>query len=181
MFPLGHLGLTAALGEALARRGWLPRPLDYRVLLVGALLPDLVDKPLALVFGIDGRNVAHSLLVASGLTALLLLPLRAPRRDPRRGARRPANPRPLLTVGLWTHLLLDRMWLTTFALFWPFKGVGFPPGSLELPGLLAALAEPYVLGGEVAGAAILAALLVRFRLYRRPNLRRALSTGRLQG
>ncbi len=172
MFPLGHMGLTVGLGFLLTRRGWLAPPADYRVLLVGSLLPDFVDKPLALALGIDGRNVAHSLLVVALLTLVLVGPRLGQSRSAVPVARRLALPLPLLTLGLWTHLLLDRMWHSTHALFWPFQGVAFPAGGLGLPGLLAGLGDPYVVAGEVVGLGVLALLFVASRRYGWSNLQR---------
>lgn len=69
-------------------------------LLLGTLLPDLIDKPLAWWFGVlpAGRSLGHSVLVAGPLIVLLALWLR------RRG-RGPAGE--ALVVGFVSHLLGD--------------------------------------------------------------------------
>lgn len=174
MFPLGHMGLTLGLAVLLVRLGWLGPDVDARALLVGSLLPDFVDKPLAVVLGIDGRSVAHSLFVVTLLTLVFVVPRAAGRPASEPLPQRLAHPLPLVAFGLWTHLLFDRMWHSTHALFWPFQGLGFPPGGLDLAGLLASLGDFYVLGGEVAGLVVFALLFVTHRLYRWPNLRRVL-------
>jgi len=57
MFVLAHTGITLAaargMEKLMARRGIrkLPELLDYRLVLVGSMLPDIIDKPLGgLVF-----------------------------------------------------------------------------------------------------------------------------------
>ncbi len=179
MFLLGHTGLTAALGELLSRRGVM-RLLDIRVLLIGSILPDMVDKPLAFLLGIEGRNVGHSLLFSVALTLFLALPLVLPRLYPRRVARRLSNPLPLLSIGLWTHLLLDMMWLQPRIALWPFLRVGFEPAVFSLLELILTLMDPYVLGGELAGLGVLTFLTWKYRLYRKPHLLRAIRSGILE-
>jgi hypothetical protein len=174
------MGLTVALWEVLSRR----RPslrVDYRVLLLGSLLPDIIDKPLGVLLGIEGRNVAHSLLFNVSLTLFLLLPLIAPQLYPRAVARRLSNPLPILSLGLWTHLLFDRIWEQPRIVLWPFAGMAFEPAVFDLFELLVAVVEPYVLAGEVAG--LLAFLLIarRYRLYRWSNLVRLIRTGVVEG
>jgi len=43
-FLLGHLGIGLGLAWLLSWRS--PMRIDYRLVLFGALLPDLIDKPL---------------------------------------------------------------------------------------------------------------------------------------
>ena len=68
MWPWGHLAVgylafTLAVRTRTERR---PRGGETLVLLIWTQFPDLVDKPLALTFGVlpSGRSLAHSLLVA---------------------------------------------------------------------------------------------------------------------
>ncbi|MFQ5838522.1 MAG: metal-dependent hydrolase [Thermoplasmata archaeon] len=180
MFPLGHFGLTVALGEMLSRGPSRPVKLDYRILLLGSMFADLVDKPVGILFGIEGRNVAHSLLFSVSLTVFLLLPLLAPQLYPRGIAQRLSNPLPLLSLGLWTHLLLDRIWEQPYVVLWPFLGAAFHPAEFNFLLVLTAVLNPYVLGGEIAGLAILLFMAHKYRLYRWSNLLRAIKTGVLR-
>ena len=86
--------------------------LDYRTIVIGSMLPDIIDKPLFLVFGesglFTGRSHAHTLLFA-----LLLLSGGIFRRKSW-----------LLTLALANvfHLMLDSIWDNPETLFWPFLG-----------------------------------------------------------
>lgn len=121
MWPWSHAAvgyLCYSLGTRLGGR----RPTDgptYAVLF-GALLPDLVDKPLSWVFGLvpQGYGVAHSLLVAVslGIGTVVLA---------RQGGRRLLGI--AFVVGYWSHLLGDVLfgWLRSSPyafgrVLWPF-------------------------------------------------------------
>ncbi len=109
---------TAAL--ALAKR------VDCRVLLLGAILPDLIDKPLGvLILGSVfsyGRIFAHTVLFAAALFALGGFLFLA--RGKTWGL--------ALAAGSATHLVLDQMWLTPSVLFWPLLGWSFPRHDTSL-------------------------------------------------
>jgi hypothetical protein len=180
---LGHVGITFGLVYYLI--GPL-RPgraaIDYRVVALGAILSDLVDKPSGWALGILGRNVGHTFLFAAVLTAALLLPLVVPDRMPRALVKRLSNPFPYLAVGVWTHLALDRMWELPSVLLWPGMGLAFPPSDgFGLLDYLAALSDPYVLGGELAGLILILSMALRHRLYLPGRLRAFLASGRLPG
>src|SRR4051812_45818641 len=68
----GHLTVTAALHRE-ARRRWTGFPLALGPLVFGAYLPDLVDKPLNMVFGLSGHSFGHSLVAQLIFFGLLLL------------------------------------------------------------------------------------------------------------
>lgn len=119
MFPLGHMGLTMLAGEALRRR-W-PRAARWPLggLAVGAMLPDVLDKPvghLLLDLG-NGRLVGHTLLFAAALAALAWAARSRPRAGPALAC---------LAMGSATHLVLDQMWRTPATLLWPALGLAFP-------------------------------------------------------
>lgn len=65
MLPIGHMGITVAIVRVIERYFKSPW-IDYRLLLVASLLPDLIDKPIAYLFGshpkIGGSTLGHSLL-----------------------------------------------------------------------------------------------------------------------
>src|SRR5690348_3085949 len=121
MFVLGHMGIGRAL---LGRARWRFPALAF---FVGALLPDIIDKPLYyahLSAYVDGtRTFGHTglFLCALGVTAAL-------RRSRVWGA---------LAIGVATHLLLDGFldlfqplpsaeWI---ALTWPFLYTRFAPSA----------------------------------------------------
>ena len=175
MLLLGHLGITVGVAYGL-ERAWRRSPRwDYRLVLVGAVLPDLIDKPLALAGIWGGRAIGHTLLVFAVLTAVIALLVWRGRVSPGWWA---------LPLGVAVHLVLDAMWLTPPVLLWPAFGFGFPgqltTGSFaEL--LLALLHEPGVLAGEIVGGILLVALIVRHKLYRGEAWRRFLREGVLPG
>ncbi len=175
MFPLGHLGLTFAL--VVGARRWVDVRVDYRLLLVAALLPDLIDKPLSVVSGIAGRNIAHTLVLALSLTAVFLLLRSRSRSRERAGVWAVAFL--ALAIGTWTHLFLDRMWALPEILLWPFLGLAFPLDPFDPLSFLEGYRDPYVLIGDVLGAVALGYLAWRHRLYRWANFLRFLRKGRL--
>jgi membrane-bound metal-dependent hydrolase YbcI (DUF457 family) len=177
MFPLGHIGITVALVVG-ARRWREEFRIDYRMLLMAALLPDLIDKPLSVAFGIGGRTIAHTLLFALTLTALFLVTRNRPASQAK-GSVWGAVFLPL-TIGTWSHLLLDRIWALPAILLWPFLGLTFPLDPFDPFTFLEAYQDPYVLIGDAVGAAVLGYMAWRHRLYRRANFLRLLRKGRLE-
>jgi hypothetical protein len=91
---------------------------DYRLLLVGALLPDIVDVP----FGV--ARFAHSLTVAVAVLAVVMLA--TSRRNP---ARRLLL---ALPIGMLLHLVWDGAFASAKVFWWPFSG-GW--GHVRVPSL----------------------------------------------
>ena len=168
MFPLGHVGIGTQIVPPRIRE-----QLRWRWLVLGCLLPDIVDKPLYLGAmllrraGADhldllrgSRLFGHTLfflaLLAVGASFLRSAPLRA------------------VSWGVATHLVLDlvpdfasgyffqfRHWL-----LWPLFGWGFPPayGGRLVYGVDREFAT-YVVG-DLLGAALLVRQYVRSRRAR---------------
>jgi len=128
MYPVTHMTIGVGgvwLGERLWRR-WrggegLPA-IDYRFAAVGALVPDLIDKPLARLgvsgFGYSdtaGHSIGHTPLVA---VCIILVGILLARRGDTR----------LLVLGLAciTHPLVDPTNTYPGELFWPLFGTDFP-------------------------------------------------------
>jgi inner membrane protein len=125
----------------------LTRNIDVRWLMVGALLPDIMDKPLSLLHFGSGRSIAHTLLfllvfVTAGLFLFLW---------------RKWKTVLVLAAGIFTHLILDSMWKEPNTLFWPFRGAHFSAGN---PSAWISLWEklitqnPAVYTGEIIGFVI---------------------------
>jgi hypothetical protein len=157
LFVLGHVGIGTRLLGGLRQR------LPARWLILGCLLPDLIDKPLfylllwtrghpdPLITG--SRSVGHSGLFVFALLALAL------------ASRRSAAW--ALVGGVTTHLLLDiggelfagaspdsSIWP---AVFFPLLGWRFPKahfGSM-LEHLRLSAENVYLVAGELVGGAIL--------------------------
>lgn len=76
MLPLGHMGISVAVVRAVESHFQSPG-VDYRLLLIASLLPDLIDKPIKYLFGAHSTfghsNYGHSLwflfilLIAAGV------------------------------------------------------------------------------------------------------------------
>jgi len=62
VFPVGHLGISLAVGR--------PLRLNLLVVAFAVLLPDLVDKPLYYFGDVPGRLVAHNLPFVFGVAVL---------------------------------------------------------------------------------------------------------------
>jgi hypothetical protein len=135
--------------------------IDYRLVMAGALLPDLVD----VAFG--GARVLHTLVWSVGFLVVVMLATRGQRLRRRRLL--------ALPIGTFCHLLLDGMWTRTATFWWPFFGSGFDGHglpSLERPvGVTVAL--------EIAGLVALLWCRGRFRLGEPARRRAFVRTGRL--
>jgi hypothetical protein len=148
--------------------------LDLRLLLLGALLPDIIDKPLAFWLARDAvsystRSVGHSLAL-NGVLLVAATTLLA--RSGRAG---------LLAVALGSigHLLLDGMWDLPTILLWPFLGWQFPPGSTTLDEYIrfhymGLLRSPE----ELVGAVVVAWFALQ--VFRHHAVRNFLRTGRAE-
>ncbi|MGQ0679012.1 MAG: metal-dependent hydrolase [Actinomycetota bacterium] len=169
---LWHLGATCAI--VVMALG--VRRIDYRVVLLGALLPDLIDKPLGRIFLADrfetGRLFGHTLAFVT--LALLAIQLLLRGKTARRWF--------ILPIAALIHLVLDGMWSLPVNLFWPLFGTTFPPEPVDgywLEALLRPFTSPWTLAGELAGAALLVYLYRAFRLQIPGNRRAFLLTGEL--
>src|SRR2546428_5765548 len=72
VFLLGHLGIGLGLAWLLSTRSSVR--IDYRLVLFGAILPDVIDKPLAFVLSLEGRLWAHTFLFLFAILALSFVP-----------------------------------------------------------------------------------------------------------
>ena len=132
---------------------------DYRLVIAGALLP-LVELP----FG--SPSVLHS--VTGSIVLLGLAMVATPRR--RLVQRRLVA----IPIGTFLHLLLDGIWTSTDAFWWPFTGLAFSDDRLPE---LARGGFGVVL--ELAGAAALWWCWRRFRFDEPDRWARFLATGQL--
>ena len=150
---------------------------DLRFLAVGALLPDLIDKPLGTillpaVFNGNGRVVGHTLLFSTVLMLVVLLATRRGRIRRRWMA---------LAVGSLIHLLLDAMWTVQETLLWPAFGWAFPPGIPEYWSNLldSLLSDPWRIFQELVGLGYLLFLWRKAGLSDPERRSELLRTGRV--
>jgi len=182
MYPIAHIVVASGAAwsaERVVRRLFRRQPagaasaqlgastgslFDYRLVALGALLPDIIDKPLAWFILDDPayeHSFAHSLLFA----AILILPGLS---VARRGDRRLLS----LAFGDTMHLLCDPVMRTPEKLFWPLLGWSFDGRlgyAIDVPFDMRKL-EPIL-------AAI--ATVVLLRLWYCDRLRALLHLGRL--
>lgn len=132
--------------------------LDYRLLLVASMLPDIIDKPLGQVFMKDtfnyGRIYAHTLVfvLVAGILGMWVF--------------KKWGTGWLLTMsfGSLMHDMEDQLWRWPQVLWWPLKGWSFPQEDLSawLSGVFHAIVtEPDVFIPELVGIAVLAMAAVR--------------------
>lgn len=141
MLFFGHTGITLAsallikkaLGKDVSRVGkkidFFPAPvfhrLDLRLILFGSLLPDILDKPLGMVFLREtignGRIFGHTLIFLAGISLAGVLLNRRSRKTWLLA----------LAFGTATHLIFDQMWRNPHTLFWPVLGLAFEKKDLS--------------------------------------------------
>jgi inner membrane protein len=162
MLILGHTGITlgaSAITAGVFSRtkvnawwGALSKYLDIRLLLVGALLPDIIDKPVGQylfksTFN-NGRIFSHTLLFMVVITTAGWIVYKKQKNTWMLA----------LAAGTLMHLVLDSMWRIPKTLFWPSMGWSFPKVNLEgyVSGIVHAmysLPADYI--PEIIGAGIL--------------------------
>jgi len=105
-----------------ALRSWLEYlagKIDLRLLLIGSLLPDIIDKPISHYFlretFSNGRIFSHTLLFLITITLVGLCVYRWLHQ----------NWLLVLAFGTFTHLILDMMWFTPRTFYWPLYGFTF--------------------------------------------------------
>lgn len=152
----------------------LGRRIDIRLLLVGSLLPDIIDKPVGqLLFREtfnNGRIFGHTLLflILISVAGFLLY---------RRWGRTWLL---ILSFGTFIHLILDQMWLTPRTLLWPLYGFAFPKAELTdwMQNIFRALLRnPGVYIPEIVGGIIL--ILFLWVLVRNRRVVSFIRSGRL--
>ena len=148
--------------------------IDIRLLLVGSLLPDIIDKPTGHFFFREifsnGRIFGHTFLFLILITVVGFSLYR------RYGATWLRS----FSLGTLTHLVFDQMWRTPQTLFWPLLGLSFDREDISnwtLNIFHALFTEPAVYIPELVGAIILVG--VAYTLARNRNLLYFIKSGRM--
>ncbi|MFC2034315.1 metal-dependent hydrolase [Chloroflexota bacterium] len=162
MLILGHIGITAGVfkaGNILTNMSSVSRLdriksqlglIDYRLVLVGSLLPDLIDKPIWFIVGdsayLSGRDYAHSLLFNLFLLFGGLILVKYKKLW-------------LLVISLssFMHLIFDQIWNCPVVLFWPLLGPLYKKETTGwMSGILQVLfSSPEVYVPEIIGLIIM--------------------------
>lgn len=134
--------------------------IDHRLVIAGALLPDVVDAPTG------GAWIGHTIVASVGLLLGVMVATRGRRLRRRRLL--------ALPIGTMLHLVFDGAWANEEVFWWPFLG-GDLTGA-PLPSVERGLAN---LPLEVVGLAVLVWAYGRFRLHEPERRAYFVSTGRL--
>lgn len=176
MIFFGHLGITTGIVRICEK--FTPKKdldIDYRYILVGSVLPDIIDKPIGAFFL---RNVFHNsrIFAHSLLFGIALLCIGAYRKSKcgKAGIL-------FLGIGSLIHQLLDSMWLYPKISLWPFLGLKFPArpeGSWVADDFTRLVSDPKYYGPELFGFIIIAYYFIK--LVRNNGIKEFLKTGRIQ-
>lgn len=125
MLPLSHVGFTTAAVKML-EVGLRLRQVDYRIVIVSSLLPDIIDKSLLKLLEsnfimYESRGIGHSLAFLGFIGVIMamqwiwnknvwLLPV---------------------FLGTLFHDIFDVMWFHPGIFFWPIEGWQFPQPTNE--------------------------------------------------
>jgi len=108
---LGHIAVASLAKQTIFQER------NFLFLLVSSFMPDLIDKPLQMLFELPGRGVGHSLIVFFAVGLILVAT-----------STRLSLPRSVLLAGLcmwFAHLAGD--FLEWHILLWPFYKVPMEP------------------------------------------------------
>jgi len=174
MFVFGHIGLTIGLILviiALLKKTDLIYKLDFRLIAVFALLPDIIDKVMGHVIFQEelnnGRLFGHTLvfLVIFAIVFIMLV-----------GANWWVYTFPVIV-----HQLFDHLWNDLPIWLWPYYGWGFESRDIDLwtHWLSALLNNPYIQITELLGISVIIIIFAYFKIYSQKNFSYILRTGRL--
>ncbi|MCM1567418.1 MAG: metal-dependent hydrolase [Dehalobacter sp.] len=173
MIFFGHIGVTLLFAFIIF--SILREKIDYRFLIVGAILPDLIDKPIGHYIFVDtfhnGRIFGHTVLF---VLLLSMVAIYVERKYHFLGIS-------VLALGALMHQVEDQIWMSPGTSLWPTMGWQFPALSLhDYAGYIfyVLLNEPDAYVPEIAGLIIIAGFIYRFRLYRLDMIKAFLHTGR---
>lgn len=132
---------------------------DYRLLLMGALLPDIIDVP------VGQARWAHSVTFAIVVLTVVMLAT---------FGRRPVRRTLLgLPIGILLHLVFDGVWTSTAVFWWPFTGSW---GDVAVPSLDRGW---WNLALEAIGLALIVWIVRSFDLRSAAQRRQFVRTGHL--
>ena len=174
MLPPGHIEFTWAALNLLQRQAGLFEDADYRLAALAAVLPDLLDKPLATFVLTDAEAAllyGHTALLHGGVWLAAAATGQLDRGLP-------------YLLAFSGHLLADRMWSFSQTLLWPLRGrrfhrwkhVGSPEAILRAYAKIIC-DEPLLLTFEALGALLLAWFILDRGLWQQENLAAFAKTG----
>ena len=154
---------------------YLENHIDIRLLLIGSLLPDIIDKPIGhLLFREmfnNGRIFPHTLLFLILVTISGIYLYKCHKKTWLIA----------FSFGTLAHLVFDQMWHAPRTLFWPLMGLTFERIDISdlVPNIIhALLTDPAVYLPELLGAVIL--VWFAWLLFRKRKIRRFIKYGQAQ-
>lgn len=176
MLPPSHIAYTVAAFDTARDKIPALENIDYRLLALAAVGPDLIDKPLAALYFYRRYKsavlFAHTLLVH--LAVFVIAVWRKPQGWP-------------YLLAFNGHALLDRLWQFHDTWYWPFRGLRFhvwqKSGSeqedIKLAYWYAFTKRPELWGWELGGMLAGLWFLIRRRLYQADRAWYFVRTGRI--
>ena len=173
MMPPGHIAATWGVASLIQQNNPRLTRLDYRLLAACALLPDFIDKPLAILVFTQAHTsqlIAHSFLFNLALLVIALLWWR--------------KSFPYI-LAFNAHLIADRMWNHTESFWWPifgwdvfwdFKPMNTPETMFNVY-LDIITRYPQVWVIEIIALLFLGWFIYRHQLYRWGMLKQFMATG----
>lgn len=164
MSIMGHLGITLIIFLLLLK--YLNKNVgnyDIRILAFGALLPDIIDKPLCFLTLAPCRGYSHTLVF---LLIVCYLSKRFKLLE--------------LAFGTVMHFILDLMFLERKTFLWPIYGL-----RMEFTLHTASFywdrifTVGFIMVTEIIGMICLLYVFVRYRLYKGSNIKELIVHGRL--
>lgn len=162
MLVFAHVGFALALFVAflLVTRKRVGE-FDIRLLFIGAMLPDIIDKPVHMLEITAGRGIAHTLLF---FIVLFFITLRIKR--------------PILSFAAGTHILIDKMYMYPKLALWPLFGWRIPSPPYDTSFYIEILMNNvFVQRTELLGMMVVGAFAAYYRLYEPTRLKKALRKG----
>lgn len=151
MIFFGHLGLTG-LAAKVTEKSLGKINIDFRVVFVGSILPDLIDKPIGRFLFAEtfntGRIFAHTVLFLFLLLGIGYY----------RWHRYQKNGWLVLTGSCLLHDVFDTMWVIPETFYWPLYGLKFyaPPDVSWLKAdLISLITDPKYYVPEIVGFIII--------------------------
>jgi len=176
MLPPSHITYTLAVWDLLKEQVPALKKTDYRLVALAAVGPDLIDKPLAVLYFY--RRYKSAVLIAHTLLLHLAVLVYAIWKKPRWW------PYALAFNG---HAILDRLWLFHDTWYWPFRGwrfhvwgkAGSEQEGIGLAYWYAFTRRPELWVWELGGVLTGLWFILRNRLYRWDRICHLWRTGRL--
>ena len=151
MYLIGHIGATLGL-TYFSFPEHVREKIDYRLVLIGALTPDLIDKVFSAMFFSYTRFLGHSLFCCLILTIIIYSLF-----DTKKGLS--------FCIGDIFHLIEDAGWFVPW--FYPLINYEFTPMyHTPLDYLALLFSNPHIYIHEIIGFIFICGLIIEWQLYK---------------